>query len=154
MTDINENPAEEHQYLLHAVWCVTDHHDQEQYCHRVIHSIWEGEWDAKGIVERYVLAEHPDWMPARHGNIGYVQGSARLTGVTVYKVSSRDEKAWEKWLKEAKAAREVVNIKREREADMLTIRALQAKWNLNAEKQECQEENPASEAEEAAKEPV
>lgn len=60
MNETSEISQEQHQYLLHAVWCVPDDHGGSNYGHRVIHSTWDGEWNTKAIVHQFVEGEHPE----------------------------------------------------------------------------------------------
>jgi len=152
MNDTIKNDDAKHQYVLVAMWTAKDHHGQEQYSHRVVHSTWEGEWDPKGIVERYVQTEHPTWMPDSFGKIGYFMAEAEveLSRVAVYKVvGGRHEDAWPEWLEEARAKRASIDVERERMADMQTIALLQRKWGLG-EQTEAKEASAATEEGEAA----
>lgn len=117
----------DHQYLLHVVW--NDDHGRSD--HRVIHSVWEGEWDPRGILEKFVGDEYPQWLPEGRGPIAHFKDGVYVSCITVFKVleGARDELLWETWLQETKAARCVVDKEREREADMLTIKRLQEKWS-------------------------
>ena len=137
MIDINSPTDETHQYLLHAVWKVKDDHGQEKFAHRVIHTEVKGPWDPKSYVEAYIKQEHPSWMPEGIGEIGLVQGTACISHMAIFKVSGRDELAWEAWLEEAKEKRAKVDHVREREADLITIKLLQRKWRIDVEEQEC-----------------
>lgn len=99
----------------------------------MIHSTWEGEWDEKLIIDNFVRQEHPDWMPEGTGQIGYCQGTAELTRVTIFRLApgtTRNEEAWWEWIKETKLARALVDNQREHAADMATIKRLQQKWGL------------------------
>lgn len=136
MSDTTSDKPQQHQYILHAVWQVEEDHHGHKHSrtgHRLIHSTWEGEWDEKAIITNFVSQEHPDWLPEGFGQIGYFQGAAKLTKVTVFHLapgSTRDDDSWWKWLEETKMARALVDNQREHTADMATIKRLQEKWGL------------------------
>lgn len=142
---MNEETGDElmrHQYILHAVWKVTEDHHGHKHTrrgHRVIHSEWEGEWDEKAIITNFVRQEHPDWLPEGFGEIGVFEGSVELTMVTVFHLapgSTRNDDAWWEWLDDTKKARKKISHEREREADMATIERLKKKWGLSEQAEE------------------
>jgi hypothetical protein len=128
MTDPLSDTAIEHQYLLHAVW---SDDTGTSYKHRVIHTT---AFSAKELIERYIQQEHPQWLPEGTGKIGYVDGKFRMGSITVFKVEPEScddrDQIFKDWLEGAKAAREVVDEQREREADMATLKAINERWGI------------------------
>lgn len=131
MTDTHETSVEKHRYLIHLIWSINDEeHGHGHALHHVTEGEAEGPWDPRSYIQEFVQTKHPQWLPHGTGRIGWLNEKVVVHSVTVHRITESDTAAWEAWLGDAVATRNELDQKRNYEADMATIKALQMKWGL------------------------